>query len=312
MSDYQCRMEFGEAGTERVDDLELAWSAASAIGKVRRLNEDCFLAHPGLFLVADGMGGHAAGDVASRIAVDVFREQLAALPLVPADVERLVTEANRRVRERAEGETTDGMGTTLVGLALVDNGGTASLMVFNIGDSRCYAWSAEAGLEQITKDHSVVQELVDAGTISSSDARHHPDRNVVTRAIGVEAAAAADFFVLPRAEHQRFLLCSDGVSGQLDPQLIGVCLGDDSASLNGAATLVAHVLDGPATDNATCIVVDARWAGPPIDSTEADEDITGPRPKESAVSGLIRGVPSELGTRAETRLAAAPIPEVPS
>lgn len=311
MTDYQCWMEFGEAGPERVDDLELAWSAASDVGKVRRLNEDCFLAHPGLFLVADGMGGHAAGDVASRIAVDVFREQLAALPLIPADVERLLTEANRRVRERAEGESTVGMGTTLVGLALVDNGGAASLMVFNIGDSRCYTWSAETGLELITKDHSVVQGLVDGGSISSSDARRHPDRNVVTRAIGVEATAAADFFVLPRAEHQRFLLCSDGVSGQLDFQVIAECLGNDSASLDGAVTLVAHVLDGPATDNATCIVVDARWADPAVGSTEADQDVTGPRPKESVAPGLIRGVPTELGTRQEAQLETAPIPEVP-
>jgi protein phosphatase len=304
-------MDFGEAGAERLDDLELAWSAASDVGKVRRLNEDSFLAYPGLFVVADGMGGHAAGEVASRIAVEVFQEKLAELPLIPADVERLMTEANRRVRERAEGDSTEGMGTTLVGLVLIDNGGAASLMVFNIGDSRCYAWSAETGLEQITTDHSVVQELVDTGTISSSDARRHPDRNVVTRAIGVEAVAAADFFVLPRAQHQRFLLCSDGVSDQLDPQLIAQCLGEDGASSDGAVNLLAHVLEGPASDNATCIVVDARWATPPSDSTEKDEDVTGPRPKDPFASGMIRGVPSGLGSRQETRPAAVPISEVP-
>lgn len=304
-------MEFGEAGAERLDDLELAWSAASDVGKVRRLNEDSFLAHPGLFLVADGMGGHAAGDVASRIAVEVFQEQLAALPLVPADVERLVTEANRRVRERAEGEAMDGMGTTLVGLALVDNGGTASLMVFNIGDSRCYAWSAETGLELVTKDHSVVQELVDAGTISSSDAKRHPDRNVVTRAIGVEPTAAADFIVLPRAAHQRFLLCSDGVSGPLDPQQIAQILSDDQAPRDGATMLVSQVLDGPATDNATCIVVDVRWADPANTSTEADEDITGPRPKDPEAAGLIRDVPGAGGITPEMTMATAPISEVP-
>ncbi len=307
-------MDSGVAGAERLDDLELAWSAASDVGKVRRLNEDSFLAHPGLFLVADGMGGHAAGDVASRIAVEVFEEQLAALPLVPADVERLVTEANRRVRQRADAEDTEGMGTTLVGLALVDNGGAASLMVFNIGDSRCYAWSDESGLELVTKDHSVVQELVDAGAISSSDAKRHPDRNVVTRAIGVEPTAAADFTVLPRAARQRFLLCSDGVSGQLDPEQIARCLADEHAPREGAATLVAQVLDGPATDNATCIVVDVRWASPLATRSEADEDVTGPRPKKAKntdVAALIRGVPGELVGSQESEPATAPISEVP-
>jgi len=305
-------MDFGEAGAEQLDDLGLAWSVASDVGKVRRLNEDSFLAHPGLFLVADGMGGHAAGDVASRIAVDVFREQLHSLPLVPADVDRLVSEANRRVREQADTDGADGMGTTLVGLALVDNGGASSLMVFNIGDSRCYAWSENAELELITKDHSVVQELVDAGAISSSEAKRHPDRNVVTRAIGVDVTAAADFFVLPRTSHQRFLLCSDGVSGPLDPKLIAECLASDSAPQEGAAILVAHVLEGRAADNATCIVVDVRWADVPDESRDADDDVTGPRPKDPDAAGLIREVPGALERNTETKTVAAPISEVPN
>jgi len=304
-------MDLGEAGAERLDDLELVWSAASDVGKVRRLNEDSFLAHPGLFLVADGMGGHAAGDVASEIAVGVFREQLAELPLVPADVERLVTEANRRVRERAEGAGMEGMGTTLVGLALVDNGGAPSLMVFNIGDSRCYSWSAGHELQLITKDHSVVQELIDAGAISVLEASRHPDRNVVTRAIGVDPSAAADFFVLPRASHQRLLLCSDGVSGPLDPELIAECLAEDAAPHEAAAALVARVLQGAATDNATCIVVDVRWADLGGDSSDADDDVTGPKPKDPEAAGLIRGVPGALSLDPDAESSVAPISKVP-
>jgi serine/threonine protein phosphatase PrpC len=187
----------------------------------------------------------------------------------------------------------------------------ASLMAFNIGDSRCYSWSEGTTLAMVTKDHSAVQELVDAGSITSAEAWRHPDRNVVTRAIGVDETALADFFVLPKATHQRFLLCSDGVSGQLDADLIAECLADDRAPHEGASILVNHVLEGRATDNATCIVVDVRWGYHIDDALDADDDVTGPRPKGTESVALISDVPSLAAGSSGPRVIRAPISEVP-
>jgi PPM family protein phosphatase len=279
------------------DSLRLTWAEGTTVGKVRRLNEDSLLASGGMFVVADGMGGHAAGDVASALTIDVCREFAEQLPLQLTDLERLVHAANARVRDHATSSGTDGMGTTLVGAVLIDNGGDDALAVVNVGDSRCYSWDDTNGLAQVTTDHSAVQELLDAGSITPAEAERHPERNVVTRAIGIEPAVAADFVVLRRTARQRLLLCSDGVSGPLGDERIEATLGEDVEPATVVQSLLDQVLDGPATDNATVIVIDIEWTGSALDGLDIDDaDITGPRPTlpppdRPASAGLIDTVP---------------------
>jgi PPM family protein phosphatase len=260
------------------EGLVLTWGASTDTGKVRKINEDSFLAEPGLFVVADGMGGHQAGDVASRLTVEACQAAAGQVPLLLDQVVALVTESNRRVREHADENGTDGMGTTLVGLVVIDNAGSDSLLSFNVGDSRCYMSSID-GLAQITRDHSVVQEMVTAGEITEEEALHHRERNVVTRAIGVEAYVAADFVVIPRVSPARILLCSDGVSGELTEAQIAEILASNDPPGEVAETVVRNVLLGRAADNATAVVIDIEWAELPteIDSRHPDV-ITGPRP----------------------------------
>ena len=155
------------------------------------------------------------------------------------------------------------MGTTLVGLVMIDNGGAHALTVINVGDSRCYSFHPDVGLIQITRDHSIVQELVDHGTITPSEAAVHPDRNLITRAIGVDESVVADLFVVPRPYSHRFLLCSDGVSGQLSEEVMAQCLAINFDPADAVRALLNGVMEGDADDNATVIVVDATWVDDP-------------------------------------------------
>lgn len=296
------------------DGLRLHWAAGTTVGKVRRLNEDAWLAVGGMFVVADGMGGHAAGDVASALTIDACREFAGDLPAQLADLEQLVSTANARVRKHAASSGSEGMGTTLVGVVLVDNGGDDGLVVVNVGDSRCYSWDDHHGLARLTHDHSVVQELIDAGTISADDAEQHPERNVVTRAIGIEPAVAADFVVLPRVEKQRLLLCSDGVSGPVPADRLASILeaADDAAT--AVEALIEEVMTGAAHDNATAIVIDVEWTTSALGGHAADdEEVTGPRPSpRPAVSELIDRVPIGPEKPSEMRASTAVLSEVPS
>jgi protein phosphatase len=246
-----------------IDDLQVTWSASSIVGKVRLLNEDSFLDEPGLFVVADGMGGHEAGDIASRITTDVCRQQAGHLPLQIQQLEELAFEANTQVRAYGQTEGNTGMGTTLVGLAMIHNGSHHALAIINVGDSRCYSFHPDVGLIQVTRDHSIVQELVDAGAITPSEAAVHPDRNLITRAIGVDESVVADLFVVPRPYPERFLLCSDGVSGQLSDEAMAQCLATHVDPANAVQALLDEVMEGVADDNATAIVVDAAWTSDP-------------------------------------------------
>jgi PPM family protein phosphatase len=255
--------------------IELAWGAATHVGKARQLNEDSYLAEPGAFLVADGMGGHQAGDVASRLTVEAVRELLSdEIPEISI-IGDVVQRANETVRLHATESGREGMGSTLVGAFLVRNADEDSVVIVNVGDSRCYAL-IDAVLHQVTKDHSHVQELVDSGEITADTAASHPDRNVVTRAIGIEDAVAGDFFVVPPLRRVRLLLCSDGVSGELsDDRIAGVLIANEEPGA-AASELIAAVLEGRAGDNATAIVIDLTRAS--LEPTVAPADVTGPRP----------------------------------
>jgi len=257
--------------------MELSWGAATDVGKVRRLNEDSYLDLPGAFVVADGMGGHQAGDVASRLTIEAVQGMLAeGLPDVGM-IASLVQRANASVRAHAGAEGQRGMGSTLVGAFVVQNADEESIVIVNVGDSRCYSL-IDGVVAQITTDHSLVQELVDAGEIAPDAAATHPERNVVTRAIGIEDVVAGDFFVLPALPLVRLMLCSDGVSGELSGSQIEEILTNLVNPAEAAEALIAAVLEGRAADNATAIVVDfGRTAAPTID-LDNGSDTTGPRP----------------------------------
>ncbi len=220
--------------------------AATAVGHRRRHNEDAVVCGPHWFVVADGMGGHLAGDVASAVAVAEFASRPTP-PISIDEIRRAVTSANAAVSSRARADGTVGMGTTIVGATVV---GPA---VFHVGDSRCYRL-LDGELALLTTDHSHVQELVDAGRITASDTASHPLRNVVTRALGQHADVAADIITIDRPG--RLLLCSDGLSGELDARTIGRVLAGVGHPQSAADRLVELALAGAARDNVTALVVD--------------------------------------------------------
>ena len=231
-------------------------SAATSPGRVRRVNEDSYLALPPVFAVADGMGGHGAGDLASRIAIDTLTAAVRGRPLTTDAMLDALDAANHAI---VTYEGAKGMGTTITGLSLLETGGGNHLMVFNIGDSRVYQLTA-GRLNQVTVDHSEVQELVLAGVITADQARVHPRRNIVTRALGTAPAPRPDYWVLPANVGERFLVCSDGLYTEVEDERIAVLLASGSPQV-AAPALVAAAVEAGGHDNVTVIVVDVVGFG---------------------------------------------------
>lgn len=231
----------------------MRWGSATDCGPFRRLNEDALIAYPPLFAVADGMGGHDAGEVASRIAVEEAGV-LAGRPVVTADDVHVVVHAiAARVREVVGHERT--AGTTFAGVGLANRDGAASWLVFNVGDSRVYRL-AGGRLTQVSVDHSVVQELVDRGVIPAAEAQRHPERHVITRAIGTGPDVEPDYWLLPAEPGDRILVCTDGLTDELaDHELADLLttIGDPQAA---AEALVSTAVRRGGRDNVTAVVVD--------------------------------------------------------
>lgn len=259
-------------------EIELCWGSMTDTGKVRQFNEDSMFAEPGVFVVADGMGGHAAGDVASRLTIEAFSAIVTGGPLELSAIADVVSDANRRVRDHAQLNGLEGMGATVVGALLVDNAGEDSLVVFNVGDARCYAL-VDGRLSQLTTDHSLVQEMVDQGELLAELARTHPQRNVVTRAIGIEPVVAADFVIAPHEGSMKLLLCSDGVHGELSDDRIAELLAAPDDPQDIAQSIIDEVLLGRAADNATAVVITVvRPLQQEFRPAEEEIEVTGPRP----------------------------------
>jgi len=243
--------------------LQLSWAAATDVGLKRKLNEDSYIAESPIFAVADGMGGHSAGDIASAAVVDRLALALGTDFIEPADIELALHDATEDIAKAAEDRPL-GVGTTVTGAALTLHEGDPYWVVFNVGDSRVYAIELgddpqlESGgeLVQVTVDHSVVQELVAAGLIRPEDAESHPESNVITRAVGFNAEPRIDFWAIPARAGLRLLLCSDGLSKELDDPRISELLGSGLAPADAAAALVAAALDSGGRDNVTAVVVD--------------------------------------------------------
>lgn len=234
--------------------VRLSHGAASAVGRVRAINQDDFGAGDDLFVLADGMGGHRGGEVASAEAVagvlGSFDER------TRAGLARAVDRANQAVFGRAAGDVDlFGMGTTLCALALVRSEGGDVLAVANVGDSRVYRYG-DGRLTQVSDDHSLVADLVRAGDLTEEEAARHPQRNILTRALGIESALSVDTWELSIQADDRYLLCSDGLFNEIDDDRIAALLaGHDNPELT-AATLVRAAVDAGGHDNVTALVVD--------------------------------------------------------
>jgi protein phosphatase len=224
-------------------------------GLVRTSNEDSLVVTERLVAVADGLGGHAAGEIASQLAVERMRDLARQADITPDDVTFAIADANRLIlqagRERPDRA---GLGTTLCGMAVVRAGGTEHCLVFNVGDSRVYR-SVAGALEQVTVDHSEVQELADAGRISPQAARRHPRRNVVTRCLGSDPTPPPDVWVFPPAGPERYVVCSDGLTNEVDDDVIRQLLDQHPEPGPAASALLEQALSAGGRDNIAVIVV---------------------------------------------------------
>ncbi len=242
--------------------VDLHHGAASEIGHVRKVNEDSFLVAPPVFVVADGMGGHEGGDVASRIVVEEFG-RLAEEGYDPRRGVDFVAEAFSRAQARIldYGKAQRGehprwhAGTTCVAAVLVEEQGVSAWMLANLGDSRIYRFN-DGELDQVSVDHSMVQELIDAGQITPAEAAVHPERHVITRALGSPEGVSPDFFLLPLTAAERLLLCSDGITGMIEDSVIEEILERVHDPRDAADALVQAALDAGGRDNATAVVID--------------------------------------------------------
>ncbi|NQX12297.1 serine/threonine-protein phosphatase [Microbacteriaceae bacterium VKM Ac-2855] len=237
--------------------IALRWGQATDRGKRRRINEDAFLAEKPVFVVADGMGGHEAGEVASSIAVHSFEPLVGLRAIVADDVRNSLNRAQLGIAGIvAHGEFR--AGTTVTGLGICDIAGRGYWLVFNIGDSRTYRM-AGGRLEQISVDHSVVQELIDSGEIEAAHAATHPERNVITRALGVGTTDEPDpdYWFIPAESGDRMLICSDGLTRELDDERIASVLLAQADPQSAADRLVVESLEAGGHDNLTVLVIDA-------------------------------------------------------
>ncbi len=243
--------------------VELHYGAATDVGRVRDVNEDAYLAAPPLFVVADGMGGHDGGDVASRIVVEEFA-RLAEDGYDPRHGSEVVAQTLAACHERiteyaAEQSRRTGRdfqaGTTAVVALLVEDDEAPKWLLANVGDSRIYRF-VDGELEQVSVDHSLVQELVDAGKIRPEEMAIHPARHVVTRALGGPEPSAADFFLLPLPSAERLVLCSDGVTEMIDDDVVAAIMTQTTDPRDAADRLVAEAVAAGGRDNATAVVVD--------------------------------------------------------
>lgn len=247
--------------------VTLRAGAATDVGRTRTVNQDAFALLPDrdLFVVADGMGGHQGGEVASRLAVETL--QAAFRDPSTESLSDAIAVANHRIRnEGAADPDLRGMGTTVVALALMpqepepDDGERLQLVVANVGDSRAYLFR-DGSLTQITEDHSVVADMVREGRISAEEAEVHPQRNIVTRVLGVYESVEVDLWPVDPVNGDRYLLCSDGLFNEVGLDQISSVLRRLADPDETAAELVRLANEGGGRDNITVVVVDVTDDG---------------------------------------------------
>lgn len=234
--------------------------SATDTGLVRSVNQDLAVETSTLFAVADGMGGHAGGEVASRLAVDALAAAFGRQP-TGAGLSQAVTEANSVVWQHSrDNPDLRGMGTTLTAVGLVNEGGQDVLALVNVGDSRSYRFH-DGELTQITTDHSLAEEMVRTGELTTAEAAVHPHRHILTRALGVSSNVAVDLWRIQPVRGDRFLLCSDGLTNELELSQISEVLASVGDPHRAADLLVQAARTHGGSDNITVVVVDVVVGG---------------------------------------------------
>ncbi len=276
-------------------------AALSDAGRRRRRNEDSFVREPPLFAVADGMGGALAGEIASRLAAAALEEAVHAGP--PIDVVAAIREGNRRIQERSLTDpAAAGMGTTVTAVLV----GEATLSIGHVGDSRAYRLRGDT-LEQLTPDHSLVAELVRTGQLTPEEAEGHPQRAVITRALGTDVNVEVDFLEVVAEPGDVYLLCSDGLTTMVGDGEVRSILLRERTSLEAAVRALvdaANAVGGE--DNITCVCFEIVAGPSPAEETGElplpPATATMILPAEQAVTGWNDAAPSD----AEPTIVAAP------
>ncbi|MDR3202999.1 MAG: protein phosphatase 2C domain-containing protein [Bifidobacteriaceae bacterium] len=231
-------------------------AAVTDIGLTRPLNEDAVVARFPVFMVADGMGGHDAGDRASGIVAEEMGLLANTDSIKVAEVKNRLFAARHRIMALYAARPERAAGTTVSGVVVIGQAGVPYWLVVNLGDSRTYRL-ADATLEQLSVDHSEVQELIDRGALSPDQARVHPQRNVVTRALGAGVLHDPDYWLVPIEEHDRVLVCTDGLTTEVTDARIAALLLAHRTPAEAARALVEEALGAGGRDNISVIVVDA-------------------------------------------------------
>jgi protein phosphatase len=272
------------------------------------MNEDRALETLTLFAVADGMGGHVGGEVAASIAIQFLEAGFNRTPTIDGLV-AAVQDANRAVWEHGvDDQALRGMGTTVTAAALVATDDGDRLVLVNVGDSRTYRFSANA-LVQLSVDHSVAEELVAQGTLSEAEAAVHPKRHILTRALGITPQVEVDLWQVVPVEGDRYLLCSDGLSNEVPPDVMAGVLASVRDPRTAAETLVGLANDSGGNDNITAVVVDVLVGEPDAAATgdtaigdAARADLTG-----SVAAGDVRDAVSGAVMPPAAVVAAEPV-----
>lgn len=230
------------------------------IGRRRKLNQDYVYTSeqpvgslPNIFIVADGMGGHNAGDYASKYTVETMINEISCSGQTGPEciLEEAIQTANRLIREKASEEASlSGMGTTVVAATCIKN----FLHVANVGDSRLYVVGSK--MKQITRDHSLVEEMVRMGGLGREEARNHPDKNIITRAIGASETVEVDFFTVELTEGDIVLMCSDGLTNMLEDEEIRMIMNGQRDIVEKAQELVKAANNNGGKDNIAVILIE--------------------------------------------------------
>ena len=262
--------------------------AATDVGRVRAVNQDAILATSNLFVVADGMGGHAAGEVAASTAIATLQAAAETMGTA-AGFQEAIAKASRTIYPASiEDPSLAGMGTTVVAACLVGTEIGDRLIVMNVGDSRAYRFRRET-LTQITQDHSLVAEMVRRGEITDADAEFHPQRHVITRALGLDGEVEPDSFPVPIREGDRILLCSDGLTNEVDDEEIILVLARTADPQAAAEDLIARANAHGGADNISVVVVDVLMAD------DAPEEATAVHKVVTAAATGAADMPPSIG-----------------
>jgi PPM family protein phosphatase len=236
--------------------IDLSWAEVTDTGRRREVNQDAVLTSYPLFVVADGMGGHIGGEIASTSTVDRLRAMVDDGAVTPKAIEKALVRAVKDIIGHPE-TTDEGTGTTLTGVFLDTSQNPPHWVTLNIGDSRVYL-QRDGDLTQITTDHSVVQELVAAGRLSPEEAENHPYGNVITRAVGPSENAKPDYVRLDVVDGDRFVICSDGLTKELTDYGIRHFLDENADPGDAVRAMLDAALENGGRDNITIVVLDVH------------------------------------------------------